>query len=115
VLYVVVATGTTANTNKISFGTTGACTVTTVDNLVTGTALLSNGYYFLISTTAVSLTAPTFYVATYSAAACDDDVYSTQETITNDATCAAQTVNTAKYDELSFTTAANFNLAFGCA
>lgn len=115
-LYVEIAAGTASSTFKISYGTSSSCGVGDLaDGLtVDGTAINDGDYYYAITTAATTLTDPSFYVAKYTATGCSDDDFDSEETIDNDATCAAETTVTTEYASLTFTDGA-FDLTWGCS
>jgi hypothetical protein len=112
--YAKVGTGTNSG-QKIEFFAASACSTatSTIDDItIDGDGVVNGDYYYALTTAAVTLTDPTFYVATYSATGCSDDDFVGEDEVTD--TCAAQTTDSTAYAELVYTVDA-YALTIGCA
>jgi len=108
----------TAPTLTVTFSTADLSACATASTTITSTTLdattatLKDSYYYVVKSATAGYTAPTFYVATYTAAGCDDSVLDTTESITS--SCTAQTDVTTDFAKLAVVFD-NYKLSYGCA
>jgi hypothetical protein len=89
-----VGTGTNSGKKITYSNAAGTCGTGTIDDITLDTAKSSGDYYYVLSATAATYTAQTFYIGTYSATGCSEDDFVAQQSVTLADGCVDQTIGT---------------------